>query len=81
MIPEQCRGARAMLNMSREELAQLANVAERTIADFEAGRRQPIPSTLSALQRALYQAGIEFIGSQDDNPGISIRTPRAPVEP
>lgn len=73
MIPEQCRGARAMLGVSRGDLANRAQVAERTIADFEAARRQPIPATLQALQRALEDAGIEFTGAPDDQPGIRLR--------
>ncbi len=30
--------------------------------------------TLSAIQAALEQAGIEFIGSPNDSPGVRLRT-------
>jgi hypothetical protein len=32
------------------------------------------------VQAALEKAGIEFIGSPDDNPGIRIRMPKLPNE-
>ncbi|MBB4287607.1 helix-turn-helix domain-containing protein [Roseospira goensis] len=59
-MPEQCRGARAMLNMKRDELSRLAEVAMATLADFETGKRQPHPRTLAAIRRALEDAGVRF---------------------
>jgi len=57
----QCRGARAMIEMSRADLADIASVGQRTIADFESGARTPIRATLAALRRALEAAGVEFL--------------------
>lgn len=57
----QCRGARAMLGMTRAHLAEACGVSARAIADFEADKRQPIKATLAAIQRALEAAGIEFM--------------------
>ena len=71
IIPEQCLGARAMLRMKREELAAAAQVASATLFDFEAGRRQPHPRTLSAIRSALEAAGIEF--TNGDAPGVKLR--------
>jgi transcriptional regulator with XRE-family HTH domain len=71
MKAEQCRGARAMLEMSREELARRASVPERSVADFEAGRRQPAASTLQAMRRALESAGVIF--TDGDEPGVKLR--------
>ena len=62
-----------MLAISRDDLARASGVAERTISDFESGRRQPIRATVAALQLALEAAGIEFIGTPDDGPGIRLR--------
>jgi transcriptional regulator with XRE-family HTH domain len=73
MQAEQCRGARAMLDMSREELARRARVAERTISDFEAGRRQPIHSTLAAIRAALESAGVIFVEENGEGPGVRLR--------
>jgi transcriptional regulator with XRE-family HTH domain len=57
----QCRAARALLEMSRANLAKAASVGERTIADFESRTREPIRATLAAIQRALEAAGVEFL--------------------
>lgn len=58
---EQCRGARAMLGWSQEELARAANVARQTVADFERGARMPIANNLVSIRRTLEGAGIEFL--------------------
>lgn len=58
---EQCRGARAMLGWSQDELAKAANVARQTVADFERGARIPIANNLISIGRALEGAGIEFL--------------------
>ncbi|RWH76006.1 MAG: helix-turn-helix domain-containing protein [Mesorhizobium sp.] len=58
---EQCRGARAMLGWSQDELAKAANVARQTIADFERGARLPIANNLASIRRTLEAAGIEFL--------------------
>ncbi len=66
----QCRGARAMLDITREELARLSEVSARTIADFETDKRQPIKANIAALKRTLENAGIEF--TNGDQPGVRL---------
>ncbi len=66
----QCRGARAMLGMTRAHLAEACGVSARAIADFEADKRQPIKATLAAIQRALEAAGIEFMNG--GQPGVRL---------
>jgi len=66
---EQCRGARAMLGWSQDDLARAANVARQTIADFERGARTPIANNILAIVNALEGAGIEVL---PDN-GILLR--------
>lgn len=56
----QCRAARVGIDMSRDELAKSAAVAERTVIDFERGARQPIAATRQAIRLALERAGVEF---------------------
>ncbi|WP_051014017.1 helix-turn-helix transcriptional regulator [Pararhodospirillum photometricum] len=56
----QCRAARAMVEWSRDQLAEAAAVSKRTIVDFERGARAPQRSTLAAIQRALEDAGVRF---------------------
>ncbi|RWA74057.1 MAG: helix-turn-helix domain-containing protein [Mesorhizobium sp.] len=58
---EQCRGARAMLGWSQDELAKAANVARQTIADFERGARVPIANNIASIRHTLERAGIEFL--------------------
>ena len=72
--PEQCRGARAMLNLKREDLASASQVGHSTLFDFESGRRQPHPRTLAAIRAALEAAGVEF--TNGDGPGVRLRSSR-----
>ena len=71
----QCRAARAMIEWSRQRLAEAANVAERTLIDFERGARQPYDRTLADIRRALEQAGIIFIDEDELGPGVRLREP------
>jgi hypothetical protein len=50
-------------------------VAARTVLRIEAGPKLPqtTTTTLYKIQAALESAGIEFIGTPDDGPGIRIR--------
>ncbi len=65
-----------MLDISREELARLSKVNERTISDFEAGRRKPIPATLAAVRAALEAAGVIFVEENGEGPGVRLRKPK-----
>ncbi len=69
----QCRGARAMLEWSRNKLAREAEVAVGTVVDFERGARQPYKRTLFDIRRALEEAGIIFIDEDDEGPGVRLR--------
>jgi transcriptional regulator with XRE-family HTH domain len=73
ITPAQSRAARALLDMTQSSLALASEVSLRTIVNFEAGRAQLIPATISALQRALEDAGIEFIASNGGGPGVRLR--------
>jgi transcriptional regulator with XRE-family HTH domain len=66
--PAQCRAARALIDMSQAQLADAAGVSSRTILDFEAGKRKPIRVTLTAIQKALESAGVEF--TNGGQPGV-----------
>ena len=63
ITPQQCRAARVGIGrngLSRKELAGAAQVAERTVIDFERGARTPINATLQAIRRALEGYGVSF---------------------
>jgi len=73
----QIRGARAALRWTAARLASEAGVGIQTIMRFEA--RDGVPpsrsSTLMDIRAALEAAGIEFVGTPDDGPGIRLRAP------
>jgi transcriptional regulator with XRE-family HTH domain len=69
----QCKGARAMLDLAREDLAERAGVSKRTLIDFERGARQPQRSTIAAIRTALESAGVEFIEENGGGPGVRLR--------
>lgn len=70
----QIRASRAALRITATELAQMAGVGEQTIKRFEAVESVPPSrsSTLIVVKQALEAAGIEFIGTPEDRPGIRI---------
>ena len=63
-----------MLGWSRQNLAEAAKVAERTIIDFERGARAPYERTLIDVKRALEAAGIEFIDENGGGVGVRFRS-------
>jgi len=74
----QIRSARAALGWSAHALAERSGVSLRTLLRFEQVDRVPPSrsSTLLDVRRALEAAGIEFIGTPEDAPGIRLRRPR-----
>jgi predicted transcriptional regulator len=74
----QIRAARAALNITARELAERASVSLPTIQRFEAvdGIPPSRSSTLLEVQKTLEAAGIEFVGSPADRPGIRFALPR-----
>lgn len=74
IISAQIRAARTALGWTTSQLANFAGVATRTVLRLEASQGVPNAnsSTLHKIQTALEAAGIEFIGSPDDAPGIRI---------
>jgi transcriptional regulator with XRE-family HTH domain len=75
----QIRSARAALRWTIEELAEKSGLGLRTIKRFEAVDGVP-PSrtqTLMEVKVAFEAAGIEFIGTPDDSPGIRLRSEKS----
>jgi transcriptional regulator with XRE-family HTH domain len=73
----QCKMARVALGWSALKLAQTAEVGVATVNRFEAGSSVPIPATLSAIQRALEAAGVEFIPENGGGAGVRLKARRA----
>ena len=73
---EQIRAARYGLRWTFETLSKNCHVSVRTLKTLET--QMGVPNcrtvTLEKVQLAFEMAGIEFIGTPDDRPGIRIRT-------
>ncbi|TJW57452.1 MAG: helix-turn-helix transcriptional regulator [Mesorhizobium sp.] len=72
----QCRAARALIEWSRDQLADASKVAVRTIVDFERNAREPREVTKDALCRALDAAGVVFLADGElveGGPGVRLR--------
>ena len=71
----QIRSARAALRWALTDVALAAGVGVQTVVRMEAHNGVPPSrsSTLMALRSAFEAAGIEFIGTPDDGPGIRFR--------
>jgi hypothetical protein len=66
--------------MTATKLADISGVAYTTVVRMESS--DGIPSgqvkTLDAVQKSLEEAGIEFIGTPDDRPGVRLKSPANP---
>ena len=78
-----CRGARAMLGLSQNELCEIAGCARKHLNDFENDIRVPSEDKRIEIRRALEDAGARFFISGSGiavgvRPGAgSGRSPRA----
>ena len=75
IISEQIRAARQLLRITANDLALLSGVGVATIRRYELMSGVPSGNARSveAIQQALESAGIEFIGSPDDRPGVRLK--------
>jgi transcriptional regulator with XRE-family HTH domain len=71
----QIRSGRAALRWSADLLAQKTGLGVQTIKRLEQSNGVPPSrsSTLMDVRRAFEAAGIEFIGTPNDGPGIRMR--------
>jgi transcriptional regulator with XRE-family HTH domain len=78
ILPAQLRAARALLDWTRDDLADKSGVAAVTAIGFEHGRTDPKISTLYKWRRALEAAGVTFIEeTETDGPGVRLKKVRA----
>jgi transcriptional regulator with XRE-family HTH domain len=72
----QIRAARALLRWSAQDLADGSGVGVATIRRIELAAGVPSSNarTLEHLRIALEAAGVEFVGTPDDRPGVRLAT-------
>jgi transcriptional regulator with XRE-family HTH domain len=76
LTASQCRGARALLDWTQQQLADASTIGVATIRQFEGGATEPRQATLLVLRQALEAAGIEFIDENGGGPGARLRKRR-----
>ena len=70
--PKLCKAARALAGWNQAQLAETANVAKQTIADFERGARTPFRNNLAAIERALEGAGVRIVAEDGGEIGVRV---------
>ena len=71
---KQIKMARAALGWSIDVLAEKTSISSRTIKRIEAaiGIPNATAANLKLIKQTLEQAGVEFIGSADEGPGVRL---------
>ena len=71
----QIRAARALLDWSRSELSDRSGVGISALMRLESAEKVPSGNvkTFESVRTTFEKAGIEFIGSPDDGPGVRLR--------
>ena len=72
---DQIRAARALVRWSAKDLAERSGVSLNTVQRMEAADGIPggLTKTLAAIRAALESAGVIFIASNGDGPGVRLR--------
>ena len=73
ITPAQCRAARALLDISVDQLHGSAVVPRVVIEAFEAGGATLRRADLEAIQRALEDAGATFVDANGGGPGVRLK--------
>ncbi|MEJ5019864.1 helix-turn-helix transcriptional regulator [Ochrobactrum vermis] len=73
----QCRAARALVEFSRERLAQLSGIDAQIIERFERKLGQPTDEQISGLADALEKAGAQFIPENGGGAGVRLKFNRS----
>ena len=74
IVPNQIRMARAALQWSIAKLAEETSVSVSTIKRMESenGLARATPANLKLIRETLEAAGIEFIGTAEEGPGVRL---------
>lgn len=73
----QLRAARGALAISIRQISEHTGIGTATLVRYEAADKIPLSRKghLQTLRKFFEAAGIEFIGTPDDRPGIRISSP------
>jgi len=76
----QIKAARALLGISLADFAKVAGIGFTTLVRLESADGVPNGNirTFEAVKKAFDQAGIEFIGTPDDRPGVRLNVSNKP---
>lgn len=74
IVPNQIRMARAALQWSIATLAEETSVSVSTIKrmESEGGLERATPANLKLIRETLEAAGIEFVGTAEEGPGVRL---------
>jgi transcriptional regulator with XRE-family HTH domain len=73
MRPEQTRMARALLNWSLDDLAEVSGVHRNTISNFETSKYAGDPAKVAAIKNALESSGVIFVDENGEGSGVRLR--------
>jgi len=74
LIGPQIRAARAFLGWSHSDLAKYSGISISTIKRFEGTQSVPKNrmNNLETIKQTLENHGIEFVGTENDGPGVML---------
>jgi len=75
LLTAQIRAARSLLGWTALDLAERSGVAVSTLRRMEVQSGEPVchPRTLQDIIRTFEEAGLEFIGTPDNGPGVRFK--------
>ncbi|CAM5788890.1 helix-turn-helix transcriptional regulator [Castellaniella caeni] len=73
MTEPQCHAARALVDLTRERLADLSGLGKELITQFERRQHEPTSAQLDTLQKALEDLGAVFICESDGGIGVRLK--------
>lgn len=77
ITPYQLRAARALLDLSKTDLAEKASVTREQLVSAETNPDQRETAVFDAIESALVAAGIAFIADGEDGGGPGVRLKHA----
>jgi len=75
ITPRQIRAARALLGWSQQLLADKAIVSLNAVTRLEKGKVDSRLSTITAIEKTLIKAGVEFLPVGDRGEGVRMKSP------